>query len=142
MATPPSNSGSGSGTPETPGKPPGATRVQIHLPADLEPIYSNFALITNSPSEIVVDFAQIMPQVAQARVRARVVMTPLNAKLVLRALTEHLSRYEAHFGEITVPAGGSLAEQLFRPPPGEPPRDRASSDPPAPEGHPEGEGEG
>ena len=141
MATPPSSSGASPSTPEPAAKPPGATRVQVHLPAGLEPIYSNFALITNSPSEIVVDFAQIMPQVAQARVRARVVMTPLNAKLVLKALTDHLARYEAHFGEIVIPAGGSLAEQLFRPPPGEPPSDRASSSPPSPEGHPEGEGE-
>ena len=92
MATPPSSSGASPSTPEPVAKPPGATRVQIHLPAGLEPIYSNFALITNSPSEIVVDFAQIMPQVAQARVRARVVMTPLNAKLVLKALTDHLAR--------------------------------------------------
>ena len=141
MATPPSSSGASPSTPEPTAKPPGATRVQVHLPAGLEPIYSNFALITNSPSEIVVDFAQIMPQVAQARVRARIVMTPLNAKLVLKALADHLARYEAHFGEIKVPAGGSLAEQLFRPPPGEPPSDRASSGPPTPEGHPEGEGE-
>jgi hypothetical protein len=142
MATPPGNSGSSPIAPEPVARPPGATRVQIHVPADLDPTYSNFALITNSPSEIVVDFAQIMPQVAQARVRARIVMTPLNAKLVLRALTEHLARFEAHFGEIVVPAGGSLAEQLFRPPPGEPPHDHSSSGPPTPEGHPEGEGEG
>lgn len=118
MATPPSSSGAGSNAPEPASKRAGATRVQVHLPADLEPIYSNFALITNSPSEIVVDFAQIMPQVAQARIRARVVMTPLNAKLVLRALTDHLARYESQFGEIVVPAGGGLAEQLFRPPAG------------------------
>jgi len=131
MANPPSGSGD-PGAPESSAKPPIATRFQIQLPADLEPIYSNFALITNSPSEIVVDFAQIMPQVTQARVRARVVMTPLNAKLVLRALTDHLARFEAHFGEIPVPPGGSLAEQLFRPPP---------SGPPAPDGHTEGDGQ-
>ncbi|HMK09763.1 MAG TPA: DUF3467 domain-containing protein [Anaerolineales bacterium] len=130
MANPPEGS-EDSGTPEPSAKPPLPSRVQIHLPADLEPIYSNFAMITNSPSEIVVDFAQIMPQVPQARVRSRVVMTPLNAKLVLRALTEHLARYEAHYGEILVPPGGSLAEQLFRPPPTEA-RDR-------PPGGPEGE---
>jgi hypothetical protein len=104
----------------TPPKP-AAGRVQVHLPADLEPIYSNLALITNSPSEIVIDFAQIMPQVAQARVRARLVLTPLNAKLVLRALTDHLARFEAQFGQITVPDSNSLADHLFRPPPGDPP---------------------
>jgi hypothetical protein len=123
MANPPPASAAASNAPEPGAKPPGAARIQVHVPTDLDPIYSNFALITNSPSEIVVDFAQIMPQVAQAKVRARVVMTPLNAKLVLRALTDHLARFEAHFGEIVVPAGGSLAEQLFRPPPGEPPRE-------------------
>ena len=116
MAIPPTSSGAGSNATEPAPKRAGSTRVQVHLPADLEPIYSNFALITNSPSEIVVDFAQIMPQVAQARIRARVVMTPLNTKLVLRALTDHLARYETQFGEIVVPAGGGLAEQLFRPP--------------------------
>ena len=104
----------------TPPKP-AAGRVQVHLPADLEPIYSNLALITNSPSEIVIDFAQIMPQVAQARVRARLVLTPLNAKLVLRALTDHLARFEAQFGQITIPDPTSLADHLFRPPPGDPP---------------------
>ena len=141
MVQPPTGNGASPSTPEPSARPPSATRVQIHLPPNLEPIYSNFALITNSPSEIVVDFAQIMPQVTQAHVRARIVMTPLNAKLVLRALTEHLARFEAHFGEIAVPAGGSLAEQLFRPPPGEPPRERESSGPRNPEGQPEGEQE-
>jgi hypothetical protein len=138
MVQPPTGNGAPPSPTEPSARPPGATRVQIHLPANLEPIYSNFALITNSPSEIVVDFAQIMPQVTQAHVRARIVMTPLNAKLVLRALTEHLARFEAHFGEIAVPPGGSLAEQLFRPPPGELPRDRESSGPRPPEGQPEG----
>jgi hypothetical protein len=104
----------------TPPKP-AAGRMQVQLPTGLDPIYSNFTLITNSPSEIVLDFAQIMPQVPQARVRARVVMTPLNAKLVLRALTEHLARFEAQYGEIHVPEVPTLADHLFRPPPGEPP---------------------
>ena len=121
MATPPSSNGAIPSAPESAAKSPGAPRVQIHLPAGLEPIYSNFALITNSPSEIVVDFAQIMPQVAQARVRARLVLTPLNAKLVLRALTDHLARFEAQFGQITIPESSSLADHLFRPPAGDPP---------------------
>ncbi len=98
--------------------------MQIHLPANLEPVYSNFALITHSPSEIVVDFAQVMPQLPQARVLTRVVMTPLNAKLLLRALGEHLGRYEAQFGEVVVPEGPTLADHLFRPPgPDTPPRE-------------------
>jgi hypothetical protein len=84
-------------------------------------VYANFALITNSASEIVIDFAQLMPQMPQARVRARIVMTPMNAKLVLRALSERITRFEAQYGEIVIPEGSGLADQLFRPRPGETP---------------------
>ncbi len=105
---------------EPPSPPPASGRVQIHLPANLEPIYANFALITNSPSELVIDLAQILPQVPQARVRARVILTPLNAKLLHRALGDHLARFETQFGEIRVPETPSLADHLFRPPPGTP----------------------
>jgi hypothetical protein len=97
-----------------PKKAKSGSRVQIHLPADLEPTYANFALITNSRSEIVIDFAQVLPQVKQARVKNRVVMTAFNAKLLLRALGDHITRFETQFGEITLPEGTTLADQLFR----------------------------
>lgn len=90
--------------------------MTVHLPADLQPVYANFAVITHSPSEVVVDLAQVMPQLPQARVQARVVMTPLNAKLLLRALRDNLARFEAQYGEIAIPEGTSLAEHLFRGP--------------------------
>jgi hypothetical protein len=52
-------------------------------------------------------------------------MSPLSAKLLLRALTENLARYETAFGEISVPGNSSLAENLFRPhPPPEPPTEQ------------------
>ncbi len=95
--------------------PPVGGRVQIQVPANLEPVYANFALITNSASEIIIDLAQIMPRVAHKKVKTRVVMTPMNAKLLHRALTQHISRFEDKFGEIKVPEGTSLAKQLFRP---------------------------
>lgn len=97
--------------------PPSGGRVQVYVPANLEPVYANFALITNSPSEIIIDLAQILPKVARAKVKTRLVMTPMNAKLLNRALTEHLSRFETKFGEIAIPEGISLADQLFRPQP-------------------------
>jgi hypothetical protein len=97
----------------SPPKPP-AGRVQVELPSGLEPVYVNFALITHSPSEIIVDCAQMMPQVMQAKIKTRLVLTPLNAKLLLRALGEHLGRFEAQHGEIKVPESSTLADQLFR----------------------------
>ena len=99
---------------EKPKKAKAAARVRVQLPKDLQPIYSNFAMITNSPSEIVIDFAQVMPQIPEARVQARVIMTPRNAKLLLRAIHEHLGRFETQYGEIdTSGPGPSLADQLF-----------------------------
>jgi hypothetical protein len=97
-----------------PAAPSSPHQVAIEIPANLEAIYSNFVLIAHSPSEMVVDFARMLPNMPQARVYARIVMTPMNAKLLMRALGENLSRYEAQFGEIAVPSG--LAEQLFKPP--------------------------
>ena len=98
---------------EQPPETPQPAQMAIEIPANLEAVYSNFALITHSPSEIVVDFARLLPNMPKARIYARIVMTPMYAKLLLRALSENLSRFEAQYGEIIVPTG--LAEQLFKP---------------------------
>jgi hypothetical protein len=87
--------------------------MAIEMPSSLEAIYTNFALITHSPSEVLIDFARVLPNM-KARVQARVVMTPLNAKLLLQALTENLGKFEAQFGAIVVPT--QLADHLFKPP--------------------------
>jgi hypothetical protein len=96
----------------------------MNIPAGMEPAYANLARISHSPADIVIDFAHILPGETSANIRARVVMTPLSAKLLLHALTENLARYEATFGEIVMPSNSSLAESLFRPPhPPEPPNE-------------------
>lgn len=104
--------------PAEPPAPPAAPAPPAHIPLDLpnslEPIYTNFALISHSPSEVIIDAARALPSM-RARVVARLVMTPLNAKLLLRALTDNLSRFEAQHGEIVVPT--HLADQLFFKPP-------------------------
>lgn len=109
-------------TPPIPQKPTGPT---LELPADLEIVYANLARIAHSPSDIVIDFAHLLPGEPRAKIRSRVVMTPLSAKLLVRALTENLSRYEAAFGEIHVPVNSSLADNLFKPfqGPTEPPKE-------------------
>ncbi len=105
----------------TPSQPPGP---KIIIPEGMEPVYANLARISHSPADIVVDFAHILPGETSANVRSRVVMSPLSAKLLLRALNENIARYEAAFGEIMVPSNNSLAESLFRPPhPPEPPKE-------------------
>jgi hypothetical protein len=81
-------------------------QIQIELPADLEAIYANFAMITHSPSEIIVDFARALPNVPRAKVYSRIIMTPMNAKLLHKALGENLEKYEEKFGEIQAPDSG------------------------------------
>ncbi len=89
-------------------------QINVQIPPDLDAIYSNLALITHSASEIIIDFARVLPNTPQAKVYARIISTPLHAKLLLRALTENLEKYEAQFGEIKMPdAGAALAQQFF-----------------------------
>lgn len=109
-------------TPQTPPKPAGPV---LEIPPNLEPQYVNLARIAHSPSDIVFDFAHLLPGEPRARIRSRVVMTPLSAKLLLRALTENIARYEAAYGEIQVPINSTLADNLFRPyqQPPEPPKE-------------------
>ena len=80
--------------------------IQIELPNDLEATYSNFALITHSPSEMILDYARVLPNVPKAKVYARIVMTPMNAKLLHKALGENLSKFEEKYGEIHTPDRG------------------------------------
>jgi len=103
--------------PESTPKPapaPAPQQVALELPANLDATYANFAIITHSPSEIVIDYARVMPNTPKSKIVARIVVTPMNAKLLLRALGDNLSKYEAQYGEIIVPTG--LADQLFKPP--------------------------
>ena len=100
---------------------PGPT---LHSPDGLETVYTNLARIAHSPADIVIDFAHLLPGEKTAKVNARVLMSPLSAKLLLRALADNISRYEAAFGEIHVPVNSSLADNLFRPhQPPEPPKE-------------------
>jgi len=85
--------------------------VNIELPAELEAIYANFAVITHTPSEVLVDFARILPGAPRSRVHARVVLTPMNAKLLHCALGQNLEKFEAQHGEI------KLASEGFQEPP-------------------------
>ena len=99
----------------TPPRPTGSPLPNLDLPIDLEIEYVNLARIAHSPSELVFDFAQILPGSASAKISSRIVMSPLGAKLFHRALSENLAKYEATFGEINIPGDSTLADNLFRP---------------------------
>lgn len=63
-------------------------------------VYSNLAILTHAPSEFICDFIQMMPGVPKGKVRSRVIMSPQNAKKLLGALQDNISKYEQNFGVI------------------------------------------
>ncbi|MDI6696358.1 MAG: DUF3467 domain-containing protein [Anaerolineales bacterium] len=97
-------------------RPSGVQFPDMEIPANLVAEYVNLARIAHSPSEMVFDFARLLPPGGSPQVVSRLVMSPLGAKLFHRALTENLARYEAAFGEIHIPGEPSLADNLFQPP--------------------------
>jgi hypothetical protein len=90
-------------------KPPMARspqQVQVQLgEKEAEGIYANLVLISHSASEFILDFARMLPGVPKAKVYARIVMTPQNAKSLLGALQRNLEAYEKAHGKI--PAGAA-----------------------------------
>jgi hypothetical protein len=76
-------------------------QVNIELSEEIAlGVYSNLAIITHSPTEIVSDFIQMMPGMPKGKVRSRVIMTPQNAKRFMHALIENVQKYEQSFGII------------------------------------------
>jgi hypothetical protein len=104
-------------------KPAQPVRPNIHLPPELEPVYSNIVRIAHTPSELMFDFARILPGDPSAPVVSRVLLSPMSAKLLLNALAENLNKYETMYGEINIPQKQSLAESLFKPPPPDDPQE-------------------
>jgi hypothetical protein len=90
--------------------------LDLNIPDDVSPAYVNLARITHTPSEMIFDFALMVPGKTEAEIQNRVLMSPLSAKLFYNALGENLSKFEAKYGEINLPGGSSLAEHLFKPP--------------------------
>ena len=79
-------------------------QLQIELPQDVaQGEYVNFAIITHSSSDFVIDFARVLPGVPKAQVKSRVILAPENAKRLLGALQENIVRYEREFGPIKIP---------------------------------------
>ena len=78
--------------------------LQLELPQEVsQGEYANFAIITHSSSDFVVDFARVLPGVPKAQVRSRVILAPEHAKRLMLALEENIGRYERTFGTIKLP---------------------------------------
>ncbi len=84
-------------------KPNQPNQINIKIDEKVgEGTYANFFVITNSPSEFIIDFGRILPGIPDARIYTRVVCTPQHAKQFLNLLEKNIEGYENQFGEIKV----------------------------------------
>ena len=81
-------------------------QVKISVPTEVEDgVYSNFAVITHSSAEFILDFIRMLPNGGSPKVKSRVVMAPEHAKRLMNALFDNMSKYEAQFGVIDLSGG-------------------------------------
>lgn len=93
--------------------PQGQRQLRLEVPADLRAEYCNAVTVAQSAHDVTFDFVHILPNANSARVQARVVMLPAQAKVLMRMLEQNIARYEERFGEIKVNVTSTLADQLF-----------------------------
>lgn len=76
-------------------------QIDIELPAEVaEGLYSNLPIVSHSPNEFVIDFANYMPGMPKAVVVSRIIVTPQNAKHLLRTLEMNIRMFEKTHGRI------------------------------------------
>ena len=78
--------------------------LQIELTPEIaQGEYANFAIITHSSSDFILDFARVLPGVPKTQVKSRVILAPEHAKRLLASLQENIMRYEREYGQIKIP---------------------------------------
>jgi hypothetical protein len=93
--------------PDAPPPSPTPHQLQVELDdATAQGIYANLSLIAHTETEFLFDFLFVQPQQPKAKVRARIISSPLHTKRFFLALRENLTRYEIRFGEIRTGDGG------------------------------------
>jgi hypothetical protein len=74
--------------------------------------YSNLVVISHSPSEFIIDFAQAMPGTKNPTVRQRIVMAPMHAKRFMMALQDNVNKFEHTFGAISEPQMPGMSDTV------------------------------
>ena len=83
--------------------PESSKPVQLQVEMDdatAQGLYANLAGVTHSETEFVLDFLFLQPSQPKAKLRARVISSPVHTKRFLTALMDNLKRYEERFGTI------------------------------------------
>jgi hypothetical protein len=93
------------------GEGQGPIKIQIEVDLDDDTAlgdYINMARIFHNQTEFVLDALFLPPGSKRAKVRARLILSPVHAKFLHAALGQNLQVYESKFGVIeTAPSGAS-----------------------------------
>ena len=76
--------------------------------------YSNFVVVTHSPAEFVLDYIRVLPGMAKAKVKSRIIMSPMHVKTLMFALQDNIKKFEDKFGEIKVLKKGEMNKSQFK----------------------------
>ena len=76
--------------------------------------YVNFAVVTHSVAEFILDFIKMLPGMTKAKVKSRLIMAPSNAKSLVLILQDNIRKYEDKFGKIEVKKGKGLQHPKFK----------------------------
>tara|TARA_Y100000814_G_C12047985_1_gene305064 strand:- start:140 stop:463 length:324 start_codon:yes stop_codon:yes gene_type:complete len=76
--------------------------------------YSNFVVVTHSAAEFVLDYIRVLPGMAKAKVKSRVIMSPMHVKTLMFALQDNIRKYEDKFGEIKVLKKDEIGKPQFK----------------------------
>ena len=55
--------------------------------------YSNFAVVTHSPAEFIMDYIRVLPGMTKSKVKSRIIMAPMHAKTLMMALQDNIKKY-------------------------------------------------
>jgi hypothetical protein len=88
-------------------------QIKVNIPKEIsDGIYSNVLFVNFNNAEFVLDFARIMPAVSEAKIHARIVLTPQHCKRFMRLLEDNVGKYEEKYGEIPIPEKGELKKDI------------------------------
>jgi hypothetical protein len=86
---------------------------RIHKAADFKSIYTNFAQTAAGPTDISLGIGEAMPTdagIVEVEMKVRLVMAPMQAKIMVAMLFHVIQQYEGLYGKIAIP--DTVAAQL------------------------------
>ena len=77
--------------------------------------YVNFAVVTHSPAEFIMDYIRVLPGMVKSKVKSRIIMAPMHAKTLMMALQDNIKKFEDKFGSIKVAKQSNLKQGIKLP---------------------------